>query len=186
MCSCSFNKPGLVQTTCFSLESKIYRFTSVKAPWGNIQNQNSDLLSHPSVLDNIPLFFSNNERTKPKWLAAMIGLKVRSVGKSFVGCSLAGKWRIPCVSISCISRKITNTFQFVVLSSHTSYVYLHLATWQKRFFAFLSFHSCTNIFILFKNVRYIPFVSIQVASMLLFVWKAKNNVSFSGVSDLKC
>ena len=116
----------------------------------------------------------------------MIGLKVRSVGKSFVGCSLAGKWRIPCVSISCISRKITNTFHFVVLSSHTSYVHLHLATWQKRFFAFLSFHSCTNIFILFKNVRYIPFVSIQVASMLLFVWKAKNNVSFSDVSDLKC
>ena len=118
------------------------------------------------IQSNIFCFFSNNERTKPKWLAAMIGLKVRSVGKSFVGCSLAGKWRIPCVSISCISRKMTNTFHFVVLISHTSYVHLHLATWQKRFFAFLSFHSCTNIFILLKNVKYIPFVSIQVASLL--------------------
>ena len=142
----------LARTIC----SSMYRFTSVKAPWRNIQNQNSDLLSHPSVLDNIPLvriqapnmiypvkyflfFFANNEHSKPKWLAAMIGLKVRSVGKSFVGCSLVGKWRIPCVSISCISRKIANTFQFVVLISHTSYVYLHLAAWQKKIFCLPEF-----------------------------------------------
>ena len=98
-----------------------------------------------------------------------------------------------------VSRQMTNSlcFNFVYFTKDNKYVSVRCPDFSyiiclsaycnmtKNIFGLPEFPLLHKHFHSLQKCEIHSICFIQVACMLLFVWKAKNNVSFSGVSDLK-